>query len=160
MLSDSLNAIEQNGPGISPQNVWDKCEGIYYEQAHDYHGYTLNLENGLYSGTFDKRLYAIYVDAPQYLGEELRNGVNVSTGIVEKYVSKFHGKTIVEDFELAGFKYLIYCTRYSEGFIFNISDKGKDKVKYDHVLWDGQLVKDVVEKNEYGQHAKSCCELR
>ena len=165
MLSDSLNAIEQNGPGISPQNVEDNWEEIYnweknYYDSSDPHGYTLNLENGLYSGTFDKRLYAIYLDQPQRLGEELRNGVNVSTGIVEKYVSKFHGKTILEDLALAGFKDMTYCTRRCDAVIFNISDKGKDKVKYDSVTWDGQLIKDVVEKKEYAQPGKSCYELR
>ena len=142
LLNDALTQIEQNGPGISPQVVADNWHQIGANK-NNARGYTLDLENGLYSGTFDKRLFALYDSWPEYIGDETKNGVNVSTGIVEKYVSKFHGKTLLEDLALAGINNLDFeYTMYGAGVMFNISKKGKDEWKCDLVTWDGNLNKD------------------
>ncbi len=143
LLNDALTQIEQNGPGISPQVVSDN---LHQMEKHDYlSGYTLDLENGLYSGTFDKRLFALYnYYRPLYnIGDEIKNGVNVSTGIVEKYVSKFHGKTLLEDLALAGIdlENSLFILN-GPGLIFNISKKDKDKWIIDLVPWKGSLHKD------------------
>jgi len=141
LLNDALTQIEQNGPGISPQVVADNWHRI--EPNPNYvRGYTLDLENGLYSGTFDKRLFALYVSSPNDTGDETKNGVNVSTGIVEKFVSKFHGKTLREDMDLAGFNKLADYVTYPDGLMFNIAKKDKGKWKCDLVTWDGNLIKD------------------
>jgi len=148
LLNDSLTQIEQNGPGVSPKVVsdnWHKIEKGAY-------GYSLDLENGLYSGTFDKRLHAIYISAAQWAGEETKNGVNVSTGIVEKYVSKFHGKTLLEDLALAGIGDLGDYTQSEMGVMFDISTKSKTKVTCDLVTWDGNLLKDAVITESYNDN--------
>ena len=69
-------------------------------------------------------------------------GVNVSTGIVEKYVSKFHGKTLREDMALAGMSDIDSYVLRGEGLMFNIAKKDKGKWKCDLVTWDGNLIKD------------------
>ncbi len=148
LLNDSLTQIEQNGPGVSPKVVsdnWHKIEKGAY-------GYSLDLENGLYSGTFDKRLHAIYISAAQWAGEETKNGVNVSTGIVEKYVSKFHGKTLLEDLALAGISDLGDYTQSEMGVMFDISTKSKTKVTCDLVTWDGNLLKNAVITESYNDN--------
>ncbi|MBE5899835.1 MAG: hypothetical protein E7279_09565 [Lachnospiraceae bacterium] len=146
LLNDALTQIEQNGSGISPQVVADNWHRI--EPNYSFvEGYTLSLENGLYSGTFDKRLFEIYDASPQYTGDETKNGVNVSTGIVEKYVSKFHGKTLREDMALAGMSDIDSYVLRGEGLMFNIAKKDKGKWKCDLVTWDGNLIKDKTIKD-------------
>ena len=146
LLNDALTQIEQNGPGISPQVVADNWSQIHMNYEH-VEGYKLGLENGLYSGTFDKRLYEMYDTSPQYTGDGTKNGVNVSTGIVEKYVSKFHGKTLREDMALAGMSDISSYILRGEGFMFNIVKKDKGKWKCDLVTWDGNLIKDKTIKD-------------
>ena len=136
MLRDSLDAIEQNGPGVSPQVVADN----WVENSQDQISYNLNLENGLYSGTFNKRMYALYYSSGLHFGEETKNGVNVSTGLVEKYVSKLHGRSLNDDLLLAGIN---GYERYTDGLVFNIVKKSKTKVKADLITWDGKLYKDA-----------------
>lgn len=155
LLNDALTQIEQNGPGISPQVVADNWHQIGINE-YTIRGYTLDLENGLYSGTFDKRLFALYNSSPENTGDETKNGVNVSTGIVEKYVSKFHGKTLLEDLALAGINNLdLEYTLYGSGVMFNMSKKDKGKWICDLVTWDGNLnkdkkiTKDMINQNVY-----------
>ncbi len=146
LLNDALTQIEQNGPGISPQVVADNWHRIGPNYSF-VEGYKLGLENGLYSGTFNKRLFEIYDTSPQYTGDETKNGVNVSTGIVEKYVSKFHGKTLREDMALAGMSDIDSYVLRGEGLMFNIAKKDKGKWKCDLVTWDGNLIKDKTIKD-------------
>ena len=148
LLDSALTQIEQNGPGISPQVVADNWHQIGANK-NNVRGYTLDLENGLYSGTFDKRLFALYDSWPEYIGDETKNGVNVSTGIVEKYVSKFHGKTLLEDLALAGINNLEFGNILTgSGVMFNISKKEKNSWICDLVKWDGNLYKDIKTTDE------------
>ena len=148
MLDSALTQIEQNGPGISPQVVADNWHPIGANE-NQVRGYTLDLENGLYSGTFDKRLFALYDSWPEYIGDETKNGVNVSTGIVEKYVSKFHGKTLLEDLALAGINNLEFGNILTgSGVMFNISKKEKNSWICDLVKWEGNLYKDIKTTDE------------
>ena len=146
MLRDSLDAIEQNGPGVSPQVVADNWHKI----TSGTYGYSLDLENGLYSGTFNKRMYELYYCSEQYIGEETKNGVNVSTGLVEKYVSKLHGKALTDDLLLAGIDAYYF---EADGLAFDFVKKSKTKVKADLITWDGKLLKDVTitQKNHEGE---------
>ena len=145
LLDSALTQIEQNGPGISPQVVADNWHQIKSEGQYFYSGYTLDLENGLYSSTFNKRLYALYHGIEAYMGDETKNGVNVSTGIVEKYVSKFHGKTALGDLDLAGLVHsdVSTCSTPPIGLMFDINKKSKTNATCDFVLWDGVLYKDA-----------------
>ncbi len=136
LLNDALTQIEQNGPGISPQVVADN----WVRNSQDQISYNLNLENGLYSGTFNKRMYALYYSSGLHFGEETINGVNVSTGLVEKYVSKLHGRSLNDDLLLAGIN---GYERYTDGLVFDIVKKSKTKVKADLITWDGKLYKDA-----------------
>ena len=145
LLNDALTQIEQNGPGISPQVVADNWQEVSYGED-----YQLKLENGLYSGTFNKRMYELYYCNEPDIGEGTKNGVNVSTGLVEKYVSKLHGKTLTDDLLLAG---IDTYTKFTDGLVFDIVKKSKTKVKADLITWDGKLLKDatITQKNHEGE---------
>ena len=143
LLNDSLTQIEQNGPGLSPQEVANNWV------LDDYGSYNLKLENGLYTGTFNKRLYALYFNYGNYFGEETINGVNVSTGLVEKYVSKLHGRTLKDEMLLAGF---IERQIYYEGVVFDVVKKSETKVKADLITWEGNLYTDATITQDYGEH--------
>ena len=156
LLNDALTQIEQNGPGISPQVVADNWHQIKSGAS----GYTLDLENGLYSGTFNKRLYALYDGTEDWIGDGTKDGVNVSSGIVEKYVSKFHGKTALGDLDLAGLvhsdvsTWKVHIGNQTDdtapiGLMFDINKKSKTKATCDFVLWDGNLIKNAKILTEY-----------
>ncbi len=118
LLNDALTQIEQNGPGISPQVVADNWQEVAYRD------YQLKLENGLYCGTFNKRMYAMHRDIGPNIGEEMMNGVNVSSGLVEKYVSKPHGRSLNDDLLLAGIN---GYDKHTDGLVFDVVKKATQK---------------------------------
>ncbi len=104
LLSDALTQIEQNGPGISPQQVSGACEWQKMDSPPKTQPYIkINIEGGIYTSTFDKRMDAIW----QISGDDINDNVKdmaskIPKELLQKYAAKLHGKTLRDELKLAG----------------------------------------------------------
>ncbi|MBE5900190.1 MAG: hypothetical protein E7279_11450 [Lachnospiraceae bacterium] len=135
LLSDALNSIEQSSPGISPQQVAGAHK--VNPSPGDTDGETwwpltcpcieLNLDNGLYSSTFDKRLDSIWMFSPDDNNDDAKEmSKKMPTELMAKYAEKLHGKTLGEDLKLAGLYDNLPKTGFDEnGLVSNFKVKDK-----------------------------------
>lgn len=145
LLADALTGIEQNGPGISPQQVSASIKGVPTDgDSFKSHPVTydvgLNNGEGLYSSTFQKHIKH-FGDAN---GKDInQNIINVSNTtpqeLVEKYASKLHGRSLSQDLKLAGLDINEYETN---GIIYNLSKNG-NYGKGNVIGWNGQYYPDA-----------------
>lgn len=109
LLANALDSIEQNGPGISPQQVASSHEYREYNTEqyenwpHTYPWVLIHIDGGLYTSTFDKRLDAIWMYNPQENSDDAKEAFKkMPTELMAKYVDKLHGRTLEDDLKLAG----------------------------------------------------------
>lgn len=143
LLDDALTGIEQNGPGISPQQVSDSMQGVPTDgDIFKSHPVTSNvgLNGGLYSSTFQKSIRSF----GDVTGKDLNNDIiNVSNSVpkelVEKYASKLHGRSLLQDLNLAGLN--INGSGF-DGIIFNLRKNG-NYGQGNVIGWNGKYYPDA-----------------
>ena len=152
LLRDALTQIEANGPGVSPEDVLNSREWCGNDFTGDYPQFNYNLEGGLYTSTFDKRLTELWLIGNVWyknhkVDYNIRDDIEkmseqMPKELVQKYAAKLHGKSLEDELILAGFwksnddddyKYKNTCSR---GFAFNIKKDGKDALA-DMIYYDG-----------------------
>ena len=121
LLANALTAIEENGPGISPEAASQQesmyCYGLEKNVK------SIEVVNNPLDFDYDK--------------------TKVGERQLSQYLEKMHGRTPQQDLELAGLwkdDYLHGASKDTKGLAYNY--KGDDgKVKADIITWDGELKK-------------------
>ena len=153
LLRDALTQIEANNPGVSPEDVLNSREF----SGESFSGginpiFKYNLEGGLYTSTFDKRLTELWsIKAFRYKpkGSHVDYDINddvkkmsdqMPKELVQKYAAKLHGKSLEDELILAGLwkanDDYNYRNPFSRGFAFNVKKDGKDALA-DMIYYDG-----------------------
>ena len=148
LLSDALTSIEQSSPGISPQQVagahkvnpspGDSDGEIWWPLTCPW--LELNLDNGLYSSTFDKRLDSIWMFSPDDNNDDAKEmSKKMPKELMAKYAEKLHGKTLGEDLKLAG----LYDDELErKGLASNFKEKDKTEGFVNLIAPDGNFIED------------------
>jgi len=153
LLSDALTAIEQNSAGISPQQVagahkvnpspGDSDGTIWWPLTCPW--LELNIDNGLYSSTFDKRLDSIWMFSPDDNNDDAKEmSKKMPTELMAKYAEKLHGKTLMEDLKLAGlYEYVPDNSGFeTKGLVSNFKEKDKTEGFCNLIDPDGNFIED------------------
>ena len=126
LFNNALTSMSENGPGISPDDVANSRERHFDSDGEG--SYTtapwidINIEGGLYTSTFDKHLINIYRVSGASLSDEIYEmSAQMPKELVIKYHEKLHGKTLGDDFRLAGL--------YDEQMRGNVHDLAFDLTK-------------------------------
>ena len=154
LLSDALTSIEQSSPGISPQQVAgahkvNPSPGDSDDKENTWWPLTcpcieLNLDNGLYSSTFDKRLDSIWMFNPEENNDDAKEmSKKMPTELMAKYAEKLHGKTLMEDLKLAGLYDNLPRTGFDKkGLVSNFKVKDKTEGFCNLIGADGVFTED------------------
>jgi len=158
LLNDSLTQIEQNGPGVSPQVVSDNIYTchlgdaiINYDPDSEQFKKKPFLEYGqrVYSSTFGQTLSSINSVRGDQMDDMVKaRDAMVPEGMVDKYIAKLHGRTVLEDLLLAGLwpDFIYGSFESARGFGFNF--KSKDKKEYCDLLTNTEFKKNVIIKSK------------
>ncbi len=154
LLSDALTSIEQTSPGISPQQVAgahkvNPSPGGINDEGDYWWPLTcpcieLNLDNGLYSSTFDKRLDSIWMFSPDDNNDNAKEmSKKMPTELMAKYAEKLHGKTLMEDLKLAGLNDNLPKSGFDKkGLVSNFKVKDKTEGFCNLIGADGNFTED------------------
>lgn len=143
LLDNALTQIEQNGPGISPQQVASAHEEVPFKSWEiSEPRYKLNIPGGLYTSTFDKRLDAVWEVSGHVINDDVKNMASkMPKELFAKYAEKLHGKSLENELRLAG----LWDQRMTEhgwqhrGFGANIIQKDK-RVRVDLIAFNGEYL--------------------
>ncbi|MBE5898909.1 MAG: hypothetical protein E7279_04835 [Lachnospiraceae bacterium] len=142
LLANALTAIEENGPGISPEAA-SRQESMYC------YGLEKNVKSievvspipyWIICKIEKSDKSAAVANIPQ---EWDFDKTNVGERQLSQYLEKMHGRTPQQDLELAGLwkdDYLHGATKDTKGLAYNYKEKGY-RVKADIITWDGELKK-------------------
>ncbi len=121
LLANALTAIEENGPGISPEAA--------------------SQQESMYCYGLEKNVKSIEV-VNNPLDFDYKKS-KVGERQVSQYLEKMHGRTPQQDLELAGLwkdDYLHGASKDTKGLAYNYRDDD-NKIKADIITWDGELKK-------------------
>ena len=107
LFNNALTSMSENEPGISPDDVANSREKLHDSMFAGIETtapwININIEGGLYTSTFDKHLINIYRVSGVSLSDEIYEmSAQMPKELVIKYHEKLHGKTLGDDFRLAG----------------------------------------------------------
>ena len=159
LLANALDAIENNGPGVSPQvvsdNIFPYASGYMMEtyDPEDTESFIkkktyLEYRQRVYSSTFGQTLSSINFVRGDLMDDMVKaRDAMVPKGTVDKYIEKLHGRTVLEDLSLAGVwpVYFYDTFELNGGLGFNF--KSKDKKEYCDLLTNTEYRKDVIIKS-------------
>ncbi len=122
LLANALTAIEENGPGISPEAASQQesmyCYGLEKNVK------SIEVVNNPLDFDYDK--------------------TKVGERQLSQYLGRMHGRTPQQDLELAGLwkdDYLHGASKDTKGLAYNYYREDGTKIKADIITWDGELKK-------------------